>query len=42
MLAIELDDTETRVVRRTTTKPTRNIKPGRLWTVRSVSRVSAN
>ena len=26
-LAIELDDAETRVVRRTTTKPVRNIKP---------------
>jgi hypothetical protein len=28
-LAIELDDAETRVVRRTTTKPVRNIKAGR-------------
>jgi hypothetical protein len=28
-LAIELDDTETRVVRRTTSTPVRNIKAGR-------------
>jgi hypothetical protein len=32
-LAIELDDAETRVVRRTTAKPVRNIKAGRPWTV---------
>jgi hypothetical protein len=36
-LAIELDDNETRVVRRTTTAPVRNIKAGRPWTVPSVS-----
>jgi len=36
-LAIELDDQETRVVRRTTTKPVRNIKADRPWTVPSVS-----
>jgi transposase InsO family protein len=36
-LAIELDDAETRVVRRTTTKPVRNIKADRPWTVPSVS-----
>jgi hypothetical protein len=36
-LAIELDDTETRVVRRTTTKPVRNIEADRPWTVPSVS-----
>ncbi len=36
-LAIELDDDETRVVRRTTTKPVRNIKADRPWTVPSVS-----
>ena len=36
-LAIEFDDVETRVVRRTTTKPVRNIKAGRPWTVPSVS-----
>jgi hypothetical protein len=30
-LAIELDDAETRVVRRTTTTPVRNIKAGRPW-----------
>ncbi len=37
ILAIELDDAETRVVRRTTTTPVRNIKAGRPWTVPSVS-----
>ena len=36
-LAIELDDGETRVVRRTTTQPVRNIKADRPWTVPSVS-----
>jgi transposase InsO family protein len=36
-LAIELDDAETRVVRRTTTNPVRNIKADRPWTVPSVS-----
>jgi len=36
-LAIELDDAETRVVRRTTTTPVRNIKAGRPRTVPSVS-----
>jgi hypothetical protein len=36
-LAIELDDAQTRVVRRTTTTPVRNIKADRPWTVRSVS-----
>jgi hypothetical protein len=36
-LAIELDDNETRVVRRTTTTPVRNIKADRPWTVPSVS-----
>jgi hypothetical protein len=36
-LAIELDDHETRVVRRTTTTPVRNIKADRPWTVPSVS-----
>src|SRR5262249_36254007 len=36
-LAIELDDADTRVVRRTTTKPVRNIKADRPWTVPSVS-----
>ena len=36
-LAIELDDQETRVVRRTTTTPVRNIKADRPWTVPSVS-----
>jgi hypothetical protein len=36
-LAIELDDAETRVVRRTTTTPVRNIKADRPWTVPSVS-----
>ena len=36
-LAIELDDAETRVLRRTTTNPVRNIKAGRPWTVPSVS-----
>jgi hypothetical protein len=30
-LAIELDDAETRVVRRTTTTPVRNIKADRPW-----------
>lgn len=32
-LAIELDDAETRVVRRTTTMPARNIKADRPWAV---------
>jgi transposase InsO family protein len=36
-LAIELDDAETRVVRRTSTTPVRNIKADRPWTVPSVS-----
>ena len=36
-LAIELDDGETRVVRRTTTLPVRNIKADRPWTDHSVS-----
>jgi hypothetical protein len=36
-LAVELDDAETRVVRRTTTTPIRNIKADRPWTVPSVS-----
>jgi hypothetical protein len=36
-LAIELEDAETRVVRRTTTNPVRNIKADRPWTVPSVS-----
>jgi transposase InsO family protein len=36
-LAIEFDDAETRVVRRTTTTPVRNIKANRPWTVPSVS-----
>ena len=36
-LAIELDDGETRVVRRTTTLPVRNIKADRPRTVPSVS-----
>ena len=36
-LAIELDDQETRVVRRTTTSPVRNIKADRPWTVPTVS-----
>jgi len=36
-LRIELDDAETRVVRRTTTKPVRNIKGDRPWTVPSAS-----
>jgi transposase InsO family protein len=36
-LAIELDDGETRVVRRTTTLAVRNIKANRPWTVPSVS-----
>jgi transposase InsO family protein len=36
-LAIELDDAETRVVRRTTTTPVRNIKADQPWTVSSVS-----
>jgi hypothetical protein len=35
--AIALDDAETRVVRRTTTTPIRNIKADRPWTVHSVS-----
>jgi hypothetical protein len=33
----QLDDAETRVVRRTTTTPVRNIKADRPWTVPSVS-----
>ena len=36
-LAIELDDAETRVLRRTTTTPVRYIKADRPWTVPSVS-----
>jgi hypothetical protein len=36
-LAIEVDDAETRVVRRTTTTPVRHIKADRPWTVPSVS-----
>jgi transposase InsO family protein len=36
-LAVELDDAETRVMRRTTTNPVRNIKADRPWTVPSVS-----
>jgi len=36
-LAIELDDAETRVVRRTTTTPVRNIKADRPRTIPSVS-----
>jgi hypothetical protein len=36
-MAIELDDAETRVVRRTTTTPVHNIKADRPWTVPSVS-----
>ena len=36
-LAIELDDNEIRVVRRTTTTSVRNIKANRPWTVPSVS-----
>ena len=36
-LAIELDDGETRVVRRTTSQPVRNIKADRPRTVPSVS-----
>ena len=36
-LAVELDDAETRAVRRTTTKPVRNIKADRPWTVPTVS-----
>ncbi len=36
-LAIELDDAENRVVRRTTTTPVRNTKADRPWTVPSVS-----
>ena len=36
-LAIELDDAETRVVRRTTTMPVRNIKADRPWAVPTVS-----
>jgi hypothetical protein len=36
-LAVEPEDQETRVVRRTTTKPVRNIKADRPWTVPSVS-----
>jgi transposase InsO family protein len=35
-LAVELEDQETRVVRRTTTKPVRNIKADRPWTVPSI------
>src|SRR6266516_2366981 len=37
MLAVELDDQETRVVRRSTTKPVGNIKTDRPWTVPLVS-----
>ncbi len=36
-LAVELDDGETRVVRRTTTLPVRNIKADRPWTDHAVS-----
>jgi hypothetical protein len=36
-LAIELDDAETRVMRRTTATPVRNIKADRPWTIPSVS-----
>ena len=36
-LAVEFEDAETRVVRRTTTTPVRNIKADRPWTVSSVS-----
>jgi hypothetical protein len=36
-LAIELDDGETRVVRRTTTLPLRNINADRPWMVPSIS-----
>jgi hypothetical protein len=36
-LAIELDDVETRVVCRTTTKPVRNIKANQPWKVPSIS-----
>ena len=36
-LAVEFEDAETRVVRRTTTTPVRNIKADRPWTVPSVS-----
>jgi len=36
--AIELDDNETRVVRRTTTTPVRNIEADQPWTVTSVRR----
>jgi len=36
-MAIELDDTETRVVRRTTTTSVRNIKADRPWMVPSAS-----
>jgi hypothetical protein len=36
-LVIELDEAETRVVRRTTTTPVRNLKADRPWTVLSVS-----
>lgn len=36
-LTIEFDGAETRVVRRTTTKPVRNIKAAQPWTVPSVS-----
>ena len=36
-LAIELDGAETRVVRRTTATPVRNIKADRPWTIPTVS-----
>jgi hypothetical protein len=36
-LAIEFDGAETRVVRRTTATPVRNIKADRPWTVPTVS-----
>jgi hypothetical protein len=36
-LAIEFTDGDTRVIRRTTTQPVRNIKADRPWTVPSVS-----
>ena len=41
-LAIELDDAESRVVRRTTATPVRNIKADQPWTVPSFLRVSVN
>jgi hypothetical protein len=40
-LAIELDDAETRVVRRTTATPVRNIKADRPWTIPSVSQAGS-